>query len=193
MKRYYFTLLVSLLQVIKHIFSPSDKAFSLFSRQALETLQMKNQLHLPEVVPGFNESPASVLYATIDFSKCYHRDDDKGYSYGVWLLKHCQSCTKQNHLECVKNWFFYFPELHLKIRLTHNAFIIWDSNWAHATSKGNPTDSTTCKATQYATCMTNKRAVIHAREVLMEGVKNGNEKYISQLVSEEYKWNFIYK
>jgi len=120
-------------------------------------------MHLPELVTGFNESFASVLYATINYSTVYHPDaDDEGYSYGVWLLKHSKTCKHKNN-EYLKDWYFLFPQIQMKIQLQHNCFIIWNAkDWIHATSKGNPTDITECFALQYATCMTNKRGVLHA-------------------------------
>ncbi len=101
-------------------------------RAFVERVQLSQRYY----APALGESFACCFYVTLNFRTGVHCDRDHGsaLALGLFLERHRPGCRRPGHT-CKKNWYFFLPELRIKIPLRHGMIIIWDSETRlHATT-----------------------------------------------------------
>lgn len=110
-----------------------------FPRALIERLYVTKRYELPLL-----GDVTSACYVTSDFATSFHADLDEGccMAIAIFLERHQPGCKNDARGQsCKKNWYFYLPELGLRIKLHHGVVIIWDSEIRiHGTSCSNYSD-----------------------------------------------------
>jgi len=122
-------------------------------------VKIKRTMELLSFSTPLDQSAGTSVFVGKNYGIPFHIDAELGFTYGVWVLHHDKSC-KINDDSCVKNWYFYFPEIKIRIALQNNTFIIFDATNPHATCQGTATCGSKCAATQYGISIQNKKKLV---------------------------------